>query len=283
MFGARVDTRSLSTGGNAAIGVPQQTRKFNAVTGSAGVLYQVIEPVSLVVNVARGFRAPSAPDLFANGFHEGTRAFERGDPNLAVETSLNVDAGVRVSARNLTGEATVFVNRVNDYIYLRPFGTSGNTFDSLQVVQGNARLAGVEGRLAWKPVDLLTLQMSGDFVRGHNESADVPLTFIPPLRLIYGAKLHKAESRGVVNPYLTANIETNAQQTRLDPRDFAPPGYSVAALGAGAGRMMSRGVLTIDLSVKNVMNSHYRSFMSRYKEYALAPGRVMTLRVTTPL
>ncbi len=283
MFGARVDTRSLSTGGNASIGVPEQTRSFNAITGSAGVLYKLTEPLSLVVNVARGFRAPSAPDLFANGFHEGTRAFERGDPNLAVETSLNIDAGVRVSAHDLTGEATVFVNRVNDYIYLRPFGTSGNAFDSLQVVQGDARLAGVEGRLAWKPIELLTLQMSGDFVRGHNTSADVPLTFIPPLRLIYGAKVHRAESRGVVNPYLTASIETNWKQTRLDPRDFAPAGYSVGSLGAGAGRMMSRGVLTVDLSVKNVMNTHYRSFMSRYKEYALAPGRVVTLRVTTPL
>ena len=36
---------------------------------------------------ARG-RAPAAPDLFANGFHEGTRAFERGINQLA-------DAGIR--------------------------------------------------------------------------------------------------------------------------------------------------------------------------------------------
>ena len=50
-----------------------------------------------MVSVARGFRAPAAPDLFANGFHEGTRAFERGDPSLDVETSLNTDVGVRIA------------------------------------------------------------------------------------------------------------------------------------------------------------------------------------------
>lgn len=284
MFGARLDGRTLTTDGNTGIGVPAQSRSFNALTGSAGVLYRLTEPVALVMNVARGFRAPSAPDLFANGFHEGTRAFERGNPDLDVETSLNIDAGVRVSAHNLAGEVTAFVNRVNDYIYLRPFGTSASAFDSLQVVQGNARLEGLEGRLAWRAHEILTLQMSGDYVRGHNVSADVPLTFVPAPRLIYGARLHHPSiGAGTVNPYLSASVETNLKQTRTDPRDFAPPGYSVASLGAGVGRMMPRGVLTVDLSVKNLFDTRYRSFMSRYKEYALAPGRVVSLRVAAPL
>ena len=283
MFGARLDGRTLSTEGSSSIGVTAQSRSFSAITGSAGALYRFSDPLALVVNVARGFRAPSAPDLFANGFHEGTRAFERGNPDLNVETSLNVDGGVRLSANNLTGEATVFVNRVNDYIYLRPFGASGNVFDSLQVVQGNARLVGFEGRFAWKPARILTLQMSGDYVHGQNTTADVPLTFVPPMRLIYGARVQNDGFAGLVQPYFTANVETNWKQTRTDPRDFAPPGYSVASLGAGAGRIMPRGLLTVDLSVKNVFDTHYRSFMSWYKQYALAPGRVVTLRVTTPL
>jgi iron complex outermembrane receptor protein len=284
MFGARFDGRTLSTGGNSTIGVPAQERSFTAFTGSAGALYRVTEPLAFTINVARGFRAPSAPDLFANGFHEGTRAFERGNPDLAVETSLNMDAGVRVTAHDLTGEATAFVNRVNDYIYLRPFGASENVFDSLQVVQGNARLVGFEGRLAWKPAEILTLQMSGDYVHGHNTTADVPLTFVPPMRLIYGARIQKASvGRGVVQPYFTATAESNWKQTRIDPRDVAPPGYTVASIGAGAGRVMPRGLLTVDLSVKNVFDTQYRSFMSRYKEFALAPGRVVTLKVTTPL
>src|SRR5688572_14226575 len=187
--GARYDWRSLATDGNSSIGVQAQSRSFSAVTGSAGLLYKLAEPVNLVFNVARGFRAPAAPDLFANGFHEGTRAFERGNPDVGVETSLNTELGVRVATSNLTAEASGFVNRVDDYVYLRPFGTSGGAFDSLQVVQGNARLAGVEARVAYRPLEFLTLQASGDYVRGQNLSAAVPLTFIPPLRLLYGVRL----------------------------------------------------------------------------------------------
>ncbi|CAA9358118.1 MAG: hypothetical protein AVDCRST_MAG11-3935, partial [uncultured Gemmatimonadaceae bacterium] len=181
--GARYDYRTLTTDGDARIEIPAQRRAFQAVTGSAGVLYRVTDPVALVLNVARGFRAPAAPDLFANGFHEGTRAFERGNPGLDVETSLNTDLGVRVATADLTAEATGFVNVVDDYIYLRPFGAGGGAFDSLQVVQGNARLVGAEARVAYRPADFLTLQASGDYVRGTNTAAGVPLTFIPPLRL----------------------------------------------------------------------------------------------------
>jgi outer membrane receptor protein involved in Fe transport len=284
MMGARFDARSLSTAGNASIGIPAQSRSFNAVTGSIGALYRLTEPVALVFNVARGFRAPSAPDLFANGFHEGTRAFERGDPDLGVETSVNADLGVRVTAHDVTGEATVFVNRVRDYIYLRPFGAGQGTFDSLQVVQGDARLAGFEARVAYRPVDFLTLQLSGDYVHGHNTSADVPLTFVPPLRILYGARLERRTlGASMVNPYASLNVETNMQQSRIDPRDFAPPGYTTAGIGTGFGYLVPRGVLTVDLSVRNVLDTSYRSFMSRYKRYALAPGRMLVLRVTTPL
>ncbi len=68
-----------------------QRRTYNSVTGNLGVLYRVAEPVALVLNVGRGFRAPTAFDLFSNGVHEGTVRFERGDSTLRNETSINTD------------------------------------------------------------------------------------------------------------------------------------------------------------------------------------------------
>ena len=279
--GARYDWRSLETDGDPRIGVDAERRTFGAATGSAGLLYRVSEPVAVLVNVARGFRAPAAPDLFANGFHEGTRAFERGDPTLDVETSLNTDLGVRVTASHLTAELTAFDNRVSNYIYLRPFG-AGEVFDSLEVVQGDARLVGLEGRAAWRPLAPLTLQLSGDWVRGHNLTADIPLTFIPPPRLVYGLRLEREGWRDAVrHPYLSLSAETNWRQRRLDPRDVGPPGYTLVMLGAGATRLTARGALSVDLSLRNALDVQHRSFMSRYKTFALAPGRTAIVRVTT--
>jgi iron complex outermembrane receptor protein len=285
--GARYDRRTLAARADPRLGVAAQRRAFDALTGSAGLLYRLTDPVALVANVARGFRAPGAPDLFANGFHEGTRAFERGDPGLGVETSLNADAGVRVSAAALTGELTGFVNRVGGYIYLRPFGAGGAAFDSLRVVQGDARLAGVEGRVAYRPAPSVTLQLSGDYVRGQNLTAAVPLTFVPPLRLLYGVRLDGEGRPGLGGllggAYLSASAETNARQTRLDPRDVGTPGYTLVHLGGGFTRPAARGPLGVDVTVRNALDARYRDFLSRYKEFALGPGRAVVVRVTTGL
>ena len=281
-IGGRYDYRTLETSGNTAIQVPAQRHVFNAVTGSAGLLYRATEAVALLANVARGFRAPAAPDLFANGFHEGTRAFERGNPDLDVETSLNSEVGVRVNRENVTAEATAFVNQVKDYIYLRPFGTGARAYDSLQVVQGDARLAGAEARVAYQPVRFLTLQASGDFVHGQNMTAGVPLTFIPPLRIVYGARVEDPVSHhGTRTRYLSFSAETNARQTRLDPSDTGPAGYTIASLGAGVTRPTRSGAFTLDVSVRNLFDTSYRSFMSRYKEYAFGPGRSLMVRMST--
>ncbi len=282
--GGRYDFRTLSTEGDAGITVPAQSRVFRAVTGSVGALYKITEPVSVVLNLARGFRAPSAPDLFANGFHEGTRAFERGDPGLDVETSLNTDLGVRIQRTNLTAETTMFYNRVKDYIYLRPFGTGGGAFDSLRVVQGNARLLGLEGRIAYRPITPLTLQLSGDYVRGDNLSADVPLTFIPPVRVLAGFRLERdPRGRTGPQPYFTTTVEMNGAQKRVDPRDIPTAGYSLVTFGTGFTRSVPRGIATIDLSMRNAFNVTYRSFMSRYKEFAIGQGRAIVLRASTSM
>ena len=191
---------------------------------------------------------------------------------------------MRVSRTNLSAELSGYVNRVHDYIYLRPFGAGGGVFDSLQVVQGNARIAGVEGRVGYRASRLVSLQLAGDYTQGDNLSARVPLTFIPPLRITYGMRLEDADRRGTIRtPFVSLTGESNARQTRLDPRDVAPPGYTIVSAGAGFTVLVPRGALTVDLSVRNLGDTRYRSFMSRYKEFALSPGRALVLRVTTPL
>ena len=48
--------------------------------------------------------APTAFDLFSNGVHEGTVRFERGDPTLENETSVNGDVALRVQTSALSAE-----------------------------------------------------------------------------------------------------------------------------------------------------------------------------------
>jgi iron complex outermembrane receptor protein len=281
-FGVRWDVRDLAVEDDAVLGLSAQSQRHQAITGSAGLSYRLTSNASLVTSVGRGFRAPGAPDLFANGYHEGTRAFERGNPNLRVETSLNTDVGLRIEGAGVDGEISLFNNAIDDYIYLRPFGSGGAAFDSLEVVQGNALLRGAEARVAWRALPWMTLQAAGDLVRGTNRALDVPLTFVPPPRVVLGTRLERARLGALVmRPWLSVQGERNWQQTRLDPRDVAPPGYSLWNLGAGGTVLAGSRVLIVDLTMRNAFDTPFRSFMSRYKEFADGPGRMLVVRVTT--
>lgn len=280
--GARWDVRDLTVEDDAVLGLRAQSQRHQAITGSVGLAYRLTPHASFVTSVGRGFRAPGASDLFANGYHEGTRAFERGNPTLTVETSLNTDVGMRIEGARVQGEVSVFNNAIDDYIYLRPFGTGGMRFDSLDAVQGNALLRGAEARVAWQALPWLTLQGAGDIVHGTNTALNVPLTFVPPPRVVLGFRSERAQLGPIVRrPWISLQGERHWRQTRIDPRDVAPAGYALWHLGAGGTVLLGARVFIVDLAVRNALDTRFRSFMSRYKEFADGPGRMVVLRVTT--
>jgi len=277
--GARYDWRSLSTPGNDVLSLAATSRRFDAATGTLGAVYKATAPVSVAFNVARGFRAPSASDLFANGFHEGTRAFEIGRSDLRVETSLNTDLGLRVRTARAFGEVTGYVNRISNYIYLAPVGVPGRALDSLEVRQGNARLVGAEAAFTMPLTRGFSASVNGDVVHATNVSDDTALPFVPPMRATGTVRWDE----GTPGKSFSVTGEWNARQTRVFRDDFAPPAWGALHLNAGISRLTSRGLINIDLSVRNATNAPYRDFMSRYKEFANAAGRALVLRVSTDL
>lgn len=295
--GARYDHRHLSVERDDSIGVTAQTRTWNAFTGNLGILYRITEPAAIVLNVGRGFRAPSSFDLFSNGVHEGTVAFERGDSTLSTEKSLNTDLALRLQTTNVALELGGFVNWVEDFIYSVPTGSTdpASGFQIYDVTQGNARLAGLEFSGQYHPTRWLHLQGTADYVNGTNTTTATPLPSIPPFRATWGIRLER-RSRGVLgDPYLSFGGETNARQSRLDPAEaaffseaFGGPGYqsvTYSLFNAGLGFTVpgSGEGLHVDLTVRNLFDKSYANFLSRIKTNALHPGqgRSVVLRLST--
>jgi hypothetical protein len=54
-------------------------------------------------------------------------------------------------------------------------------------------------------------------------------------------------------------------------------------LGAGFTLPAGRDGLHVDLQLRNALDKRYANFLSRYKTYALDPGRNLILRLTTGL
>ena len=73
--GLRFDNRSIDSKelmDGAAIKFEGFRKDFSNISASAGLSYEASDKVILKLNMARGFRAPSIPELASNGAHEGT-------------------------------------------------------------------------------------------------------------------------------------------------------------------------------------------------------------------
>jgi iron complex outermembrane receptor protein len=281
--GARYDWRRLDVDTDDELGVTAQERTWNSVTGNVGVLYRVAEPAALVLNVGRGFRSPTAFDLFSNGVHEGTVRFERGDSTLENETSINTDLGLRVQGRDMTAEVGVFANYIQNFIFPNPSGQIDpeSGFQIFDVSQGDARLTGFEAALEYHATTWLHLRGTADYTRGQNTTTDAPLPFIPPFRATYSARLEGGSAGWLRGSYLSVGGESNSKQTDLDPEDFAPAGYTLANIGAGAKLPIGNRTIGVDVQLRNVFDKAYASFLSRYKTYALDPGRNLVVTVSS--
>jgi iron complex outermembrane receptor protein len=281
-LGARYDYRRLVVEDDPVLGVSAQRRTYHSVTGNLGALYRVIEPVALVFNLGRGYRSPTAFDLFSNGVHEGTVRFERGDPTLSNETSVNADLAVRVQTSAVTAEAGAFANYIDGFIFPDPTGALDpeSGFQIFDITQGNARLTGFEAAVEYHANAWLHFRGTGDYTRGWNRSTDTPLPFIPPFRVTYTVRLEGGDQGRLRDPYFSIGGESNARQTRLDPEDFAPPGYTLIHLGAGAVLPLGERAVALDLQLRNALDEEYAGFLSRYKTYALDPGRNFVVRMS---
>jgi len=77
------------------------------------------EHASLSLGLASVSKTPSAVELFMNGEHLASSRYEVGDITLNTERSNNIDLAFNFDYHNVFGSASVYYNRVDNYIYLR--------------------------------------------------------------------------------------------------------------------------------------------------------------------
>src|SRR5690606_9306048 len=98
----------------------------------------------VAVSFAHTERLPTAQELYADGPHIGTNAYEVGDPGLGTEISHGLDLTLRRRAGFVSGEATVFVNRFDGFIYENPTGEEEDGLPVYAFAQRDARFHGAE-------------------------------------------------------------------------------------------------------------------------------------------
>lgn len=315
--GVRGDTRNV-TGMSLWDGGVQKfagfKKSFSSFSGSAGFSYNASNDVTLKLNVARGFRAPSVSELASNGAHEGTNRFEYGDNNLGTESSFQADAGIEVNTPHLSFLFNAFYNHINNYIFYSKLESvrggdsilriAGADYTAFKFRQAAATLAGFEVKLDLHPhpLDWLHFENSFAYVAGRfNQSFEGSdkLPFIPAPRLQSELRgdFNKA-GKGLKNLYLKMTAEHMFDQNRVFTAyntETPTPGYTLFNIGAGTDITNKKGrtVFSLHLGLNNLTDVAYQDHLSRLKytdmNYATGRmgvfnmGRNFTMKVNVPL
>ena len=152
-------------------------------------------------------------------------------------------------------------------------------FQVYQHVSGTAKLYGFEGELDFDMTKSLTLRTRGDAVHATNTDTDEPLPLTPPLRGMLGLQAHHGRWLGLRNGTAELDLVMVDEQHRPADLDVVTAGYGLLNFDAGFDASLLHRVLHIDLGVHNIANHSYRDFLSRYKTFALNPGRDIIVRL----
>ena len=167
-------------------------RDYDTFSGAVGFIYEGDDALRAGINLSRVERAPSAEELFSNGPHIATQAFEIGDPDLVPESAWGLEGFVRGKVGTAQFSFAVFQQWFDNYIYLSETGLEEDELPVFVYLQQDADYFGIEGEVAVPIFDNgdfgLIADVSGSYIDADlGDGTNVPR--IPPLSLLGALEL----------------------------------------------------------------------------------------------
>lgn len=256
-------------------------RSFDAFSGSIGASYGFAPDWRAGLNLSRTERAPSAEELFANGPHAGTEAYELGNPDFRKETSWGIEATLHGHGEGYSFDASAYYNRFSNYIYdafvpaaacVNAAAPSGRDVDlpCFQYAQADARYYGIEAegslRLATIGTYAINADLLGDYVNAQILN-NGPAPRIPPLRLLGGLEAQSDRVNARVE------VERSFQQSRVMGLETPTNGFTLVNASVQLKPWGPLNPTTLTLSANNIFDVDARRHASVLKDFAPLSGR----------
>ena len=249
-------------------------RDFDMFSASLGVHSHVTENLFLGVQLSSTERAPTDVELFANGPHLATDQFEVGDPNLDIETGVNLEGSARLTFDNISFGINAFSTSYDNFIYLAPDGTEEDELPVFNFEQQDASFTGAELYANLDVGNVLAadwaFRAGVDFVDSElDDGGNVPLQ--PPTSSWIGADADWGA--------FAAGLEVihAGDQNDLAADELPTEGYTLLNLSAEYDISAFSGPLAegskLFIEARNVTDEEGRVATSVLKDVAPLPGR----------
>ena len=259
--GVRFDHRDL----DSRVG----ERHFENLSASVGLFYRPNTDWFLGLSLARNGRAPTEAELFADGPHAATRAYEVGDPDLESEHVTSVEATIHFDRGPLTVDLHLFRARYDGFIDLAATGLEHDHLPVLAYVQTGADFHGLETEASWRLLATgsrrsLTLAVAGDWVRGSTDLG--PPARIPPWSVTARAEMEVDAWSGRLE------VRRIGAQDRIAALELPTEGYTTVNL-FGSWSPDPDGGVRLYGEARNLNDAEIREHASFLKDLAPSPGR----------
>lgn len=277
--GLRYDRRELS--GTPIGGASEVTREFDNWSASAAAFIRPTTGLFLGLSLAHNERAPSEVELFADGVHIATAAYETGDLTLNSEKVTTLEGTAHYDRGRFTGDLHVYHSWYNGFIDERPTGDQfyfeeeDEFFPIYRFVQTDAKFYGfeLEGAYAlWQDGDRkLSLEGAADYV--HAQTDFGPAARIPPYSVT--GRLAWTSTRFDAS----AEVRHVGEQDRV-ANEFELPTDDYTLVNASvAVRPFAQQNVTLFAEARNLTDEEAREHVSFLKDIAPLPGRNLRVGV----
>ena len=270
-LGGRMDWSSVESDGFSGTGLDSGSRDFATFSQSAGVVWDVTNDYAIALSVANTQRAPSGQELYADGPHVATGAYEVGDPNLDPEKSLGTELTFRKNTGQFRGFLGGFYSHYWNFINLSPNGAEEDGLPVYLFEQVEADFIGFESQVQYvafeSTTEELLFDLQPDYVWARSSSENEYIPRMPPFRLLVGATyFHESfgRTRLEVQEVLPQNLVADYETTT--------PGYTMLnmywsreiPIGTQSWELFARGT--------NLLSEKARNAVSFTKDVAPMPG-----------
>jgi iron complex outermembrane recepter protein len=245
-------------------------RSFNNASAAFGVGYHIGD-LKVGANLSRTGRAPAVEELFSNGPHIATQAFEVGDPLLKSERAWNGELYARYDTANTAFNLTLYTNRFDNFIYEAETGNVEDALPVFQYFQNDAKVWGVEFQgsqnvARFGDVDL-KVDAVADYTRAKISGGAGNVPRIPPLRVLGGVELNgtRLDLRG--------EVEWSDAQTKTAPFETATDGFTLVNATATWRPFGSDRNVALIASANNIFDVVARRSASFTKDFVPMSGR----------
>jgi iron complex outermembrane recepter protein len=267
-IGARFENRAYS--GLAG------KRDFDLTSVSGSVFVTPLDGLRLSFSAGRTQRAPTEVELFADGPHAATGAFERGDATLKTETATTIEGGLGWKFAGWTAQVDIWQASFDGFVGFAPTGEIEDDLPLFVVTQRDATLKGFEASIKgtiWTDTKWsLNGDLALDYVEGTYDDGD-NIARIPPRLVTLGLEARQARFgwRG--------EVQVLADQDDVAQFETSTQGATTYNLRANWQPLADNDAIELVLEGRNLSDEEVREHSSFLKDTLPKPGRSVRLSV----